>query len=224
MPTIPALPPPLPVASAGKRPLWPWLVAAAVLVIVILATAHVLLQPDPRDSVTQIRNAFEQRNVTVFEQYVNVHEVVSDGVDQIADAMASSGTSDSEAWARAAAKFGARAMAEQLKPQLLPQMEDEVRDFVSGGSWRAPDDPDPSGDSHLLMYYLHSALGTELSYQDCNVASKFGDSADVDVRVKSPLKDETLTVRLRMQMDDGRWRVVGISHLPELLNQIVSTS
>ncbi len=196
----------------------------AVLAIAVFAVAHVLLQPDPRDTVTQIRNAFEQRDVNRFEQYVDVHGVLDDGIDQMADSLASSTTSDSEPWAKAATRIGARAMAEQLKPQMLPEMEDEVREFVSAGSWQAADDPDKSGDSHLLMYFLHSALGTELVYEDCKVVSKWGDSAEVDVHVKSPLKNEPLTVKLKMQMDNGHWRVQAISQLPELLNQMVSTS
>lgn len=216
---MPMLAPP----ASGRR-LWPWVLGLAVLAIAVFAVAHVLLQPDPRDTVTQIRNAFEQRDVNSFEQYVNVHAVLDDGIDQMADSLASSTTSDSEAWAKAAAKVGARTMAEQLKPQMLPEMEDEVREFVSAGSWRAAGDPDQSGDSHLLMYFLHSALGSELVYEDCNVVSKWGDSAEVDVHVKSPLKNEPLTVKLKMQMDNGHWRVVAISQLPELLNQMVSTS
>lgn len=218
MPTSVLAPP-----ASGRRT-WPWVLGLAVLGIVGLAVAHVLLQPDPRDAVTQIRNAFEQRDVNTFEHYVDVHQVLNDGIDQMADSLASSTTSGSEAWAKTATRIGARAMAEQLKPQMLPEMEDEVREFVSAGSWQAAGDPDESGDSHLLMYFLHAALGSELVYEDCNVVSKWGDSAEVDVHVKSPLNNQPLTVKLKMQMDNGHWRVQAISQLPELLNQMVSTS
>jgi hypothetical protein len=201
------------------------LVAGFLGLILLIVIAYLSWPgPKPQDAVTHIRHAFAQHDVVEFNEYVDQDNVLGDAMDQIADAIAKGATSDQNQQSQAVAGIGGRIASNLLKPQVVPQMKQEVDEFVGSSTLAPSNNQNQSQQEQIFLQILHGVLDSQLTYQDSSVVSKSGDSATLGVRVKSPLKDEPVTLTLRMRLDQNHWRVVAISHLDELLDQIASHS
>jgi hypothetical protein len=222
-----ALTPPVP-PPANRKP-WPrtlFIAGGTCVLMAVLAAVVVLFwpRPDPRESVEQIRVALLHHDLPAFEQHVELDRLLTDAIVQAASFAASEGVvTEFDAGPGTAALAGstAAALASAAAPQLIPELARLSRQLVSAGTWTAqgmaasPGDPSP-----VLMQFMSEALSSQLSYRGAEVLSRQGPAAQVAVSVATPLQVQPLTIRLRMEIAEGRWRVVGIDDLAGLIRQV----
>lgn len=218
---------PQPVPEPRRRSARPLLAAAAALVLVAVVAGAAYLfwpRPDPRDIPEQIRIAFLSHDVAAFERHVALDRVLTDALAQAASFGIREAAVTDLNMSPAAAELAASAAAAAVTvaaPQLVPELARLCRQLVSAGTWASQgiaattDDPSP-----VLMQFMSEALASQLAYRGAEVLGRQGPAAQVAVSMATPLQAQPLTIRLRMEMADGAWRVVGVEDLAGLIRQV----
>lgn len=181
-------------------------------------------RPDPRDIPEHIRLAFLSHDVAAFERHVALDRVLTDALAQAASLgmqeVAATNLNMTPA-ASALAASAAAATATLAAPQLVPELARLCRQLVSAGTWATQGIATTANDpSPVLMQFVSEALASQLTYRGAEVLGRQGPAVQVAVSMATPLQAQPLTIRLRMEMADEGWRVVGVEDLAGLIRQV----
>lgn len=208
---------PRPVPRARRA--WRWGAGALVVVVALVVLAALLSGPKPEDSLDHARAAYLRRDQANFDRYVDVSSVLSDGVDQMVDAIMEQNNTSGLARVAIAAAVPA------LKSIYLPSASQAVDQFIISGV--LPQDPQSSSSdpaAALIASNVSAALrkvaASALTYQGVESDVISNDTATLAVRVATPLSSQPMVVKVRMQKASGYWRVVAIEDLAGLLRAL----
>src|SRR6185437_354736 len=103
---------------------WMWVAGAAAAVALAVVLVALFSRPRPEDSLDHARAAYLQRDQVNFDKYVDVTNVLSDGVDQIAGAIMQQNNTGG------LARLAIAAAVPALKNIYLPSTAQAVDQFI----------------------------------------------------------------------------------------------
>jgi len=201
-------------------------VAGAVLLV--LAVYLLWPRPDPLEAVTQVRQAFANRDVASFQKVVDEDAMLDDAMNQmevpIADAIQQASGSQNSPWA----SLGVSAFFALMKPEILPNLKTYVNEAVAGGAWNSPDSSQQSGNSsatssqveYMMVSFLHGVANADINYVSSEVVSRSPSSAQVVVNIRAATQSGEIPVTLDMTMSNGAWRIERIEKLTQVFSKM----
>ena len=200
-----------------------WIAAAAAAATIIAAVAlsgpSLFSGPSPEDSLVKAGTAFARQDAQAFDNYVDVQSVLGDWTDQAASSWIANNNSS------VGGTLIANGIVTGFKSLLLPRFVASVeQDFLRN---RMPDQPEASNSDNATNYMMvfltngvRALIASQISYQGIASQSRSGSDAVLDVRVRSPLSNGHLLVRVDMKRSGDHWRIVSIPNVAGLLAQL----
>ena len=194
-------------------------IAATIVAAVALLEPGLLSGPKPEDSLVEAGTAFGHQDALAFANYVDVESVLGDWTDQAASSWLANNNSN------AADTLIANGLVVGFKSLILPKFVSSVEQEILSN--RMPDQPQASNSDNATNYMtvfltngVRALIVSQLSYQGIASQSRSGSDAVLDVRVRSPLSNDPLLVRVDMRRSGDHWRIVSIPNVAGLLAQL----
>ena len=193
------------------------LVPVALAVVLALAGGawYQHYRRTPQYALTQLTRAVAQKDELAFEMYFDTKRVSQ----SIAEDLVSSAVAQSTRQARDESGFGAigtmlgAQMLQGMKPALASMMESSIQSAVRG---EAPAAGTSRGE---LLQSPPDLRRFRDAFKGIERIEQREDLALVRVRIQPEGDDSIRTFTVRMERAGGVWRVVGIEHLAEQLQQ-----
>jgi hypothetical protein len=192
---------------------------------IVLAAYFFWPRPDPCETITQVRQAFTNRDVVAFRKYVDEDSAIGDAVDQLAAPLVAAiqGSQGSQNNGDSVlTNFAVQAMLAYLKPQLIRQGKVLIEEVVTAGALAPSDGQQAQGQNTqgILLSLLHVAFDSGATFSGSQVVSRAGQSAKVSVAAGIPAQQRTIAILVDMKMEQGVWRIVRIENLQQTLLQL----
>jgi hypothetical protein len=183
---------------------------AGVFAVIGLSTSS---SPSPEDSLQEARAAYMRRDLASFKTYVDVHAILSDGMDQAT-------SSASEAVGGGILGAAVAITAASGKQVYLPELSQQVEQFVVTGS--VPNQSESDAFKIALgSNFLRTLATSQLTYGGISDTRKISDDlALVTVRVQSSLSSRPVLVTFKLRSTGNHWQIVSIQNLAGLLTQL----
>jgi hypothetical protein len=193
--------------------------AATIIAAVALSGPSLFSGPSPEDSLVKAGTAFAHQDAQAFDNYVDVQSVLGDWTDQAASSWLANNNST------VGGTLIANGIVTGFKSLILPKfVASAEREILSN---HIPDQPQASSSDNATNYMtlfltngVHALIVSQLSYQGIASQSRSGSDAVLDVRVRSPLSNSPLLVRVDMRRSGDHWRIVSIPNVAGLLAQL----
>ena len=201
-----------------------WIAAAAaatIIAAVALSGPGLFPGPSSEDLLVMAGTAFAHQDAQAFDNYVDVQSVLGDWTDQAASSWLANNSSS------VGDTLIANGIVTGFKSLILPQFVASVeQDFLRN---RVPDQPQASNSDNATNYMtlfltngVRALIASQISYEGIASQSRSGSDAVLDVRVRSPLSNSPLLVRVDMRRAGDHWRIVSIPNVAGLLTQLHS--
>lgn len=199
-------------------------------VVVLAILVYVLWpRPDPLEAVSQVRQAFANRDVATFQKVVDEDALLDDALNQmevpIADGIQQASGNQNSPWA----SLGVSAFFALMKPEIMPNLKTYMNEAVAGGVWNSPDSNQQSGNAnatssqveYFMVSFLHGIANADVNYVSGEVVSRSSGSARVIVNVRVATQPQEIPVTLDMTMNNGAWRIERIENLTQTFSKMV---
>jgi hypothetical protein len=198
--------------------------AAVMLVVVGFFGWRWHYRQTPEYALSQIRSAIRDHNRLRFQTYVDMDRLVPAVVDQVVGyALLESFSADSSNGLAALGAAVGTGLANQMKPALTQALRSAVLEAVETGSldslYSAPADTSRQVD---LAVFSRSTGATAESFEGLSGIQREGDAASVGFRFRQEALDTSLVVHLRMERNQGRWRIVSPDDLDQYLKALAA--
>jgi type VI secretion system protein VasI len=180
------------------------------------ATAVAVYRRSPTYAVNQIANAVETRNRLRFQNFVDLDRFAEAFVDQVfLDAFADATESAPKALGSA---LGV-SIASNLKPVLVRLLHSRILEAVENGSFAEVYSVSQDSAADLSPIAARTAATVD-SFQGLTAVTREGGLALIGLRFQPDGLEDEFVLRLRMEKEEGRWRIVAPEDLDSYIRKL----
>ena len=204
-----------------SQPMRPLLIIAAI-VVVLAGGGYWYWTTTPLFAVEQLKSGIKSHDLDKVEKYADLDSVSSNMVDDfVAQPMRGA--------------LGRHPVLGQLlvtglvglfKPQLADGIKDELKNFVLSGSFRKPGSEEETNDDSVSLKgislgRMDKHLGfRKHSFRKVEYSRVEGKVAILGLDMFNATYNTDLTLEVKLQNDDGHWRLIGLTNLPEFMGKL----
>lgn len=181
---------------------------------------HYQHRQSPEYAVNQIREALKNGNALKFERYVDVESYSSAVIDVLFATASSWEANQPYSGLDLLSLSLAETARDQIKSVAIRTIESTVRDIIESGTF-SPGQSGASSSSGIKLANLLAPVGLSLSeFEGVEDIRREGNLATVGLRIRNPVLDSTFIFRVKMEQDNGDWRVTEPYNLQSLTRDI----
>jgi hypothetical protein len=196
-----------------------WLHIFVILVIIGIVSIFFLwkMMVSPQYSLKQIKKAIPQHNVTAFDEYVDLDEVVDNVIVHTWQYYTAKEKTGSR-WSEISNEIS-NSLISAVKPNLKEIVKKEILAYVATGQWASTDADDNNEISTVIIKMIKRRIDPEQwDYQSINFTKIEGETASIGLTYYDQVKETNFLVELKMKDMKGYWQLVEITNVAQLIN------
>jgi len=171
----------------------------------------------PQYSLKQIKKAIPQHNVTAFDEYVDLDEVVDNVIVHTWQYYTAKEKTGSR-WSEISNEIS-NSLISAVKPNLKEIVKKEILAYVATGQWASTDADDNNEISTVIIKMIKRRIDPEQwDYQSINFTKIEGETASIGLTYYDQVKETNFLVELKMKDMKGYWQLVEITNVAQLIN------
>jgi hypothetical protein len=190
-----------------------------VILLIIVFSGFFLwrMMVSPQYSLRQLEKAMDEQNVTAFNKYVAVDEVVDSIVVQTWEYYTSKEETGSR-WSGIRNEIG-NTLLSVVKPNLKEIIKKEVLDYIATGQWSSSEEEKENNISSIVIQVIKEKIDPEQwDQQSINYTEINGNIAQVGLTYLDKKKEANFLLEVKMRNMNGYWQIIEISNVAQILN------
>jgi hypothetical protein len=190
-----------------------------VILLIIVFSGFFLwrMMVSPQYSLRQLEKAMDEQNVTAFNKYVAVDEVVDSIVVQTWEYYTSKEETGSR-WSEIRNEIG-NTLLSVVKPNLKEIIKKELLDYIATGQWSSSEEEKENNISSIVIQVIKEKIDPEQwDQQSINYTEINGNIAQVGLTYLDKKKEANFLLEVKMRNMNGYWQIIEISNVAQILN------
>lgn len=194
---------------------WSYIIIFFILIVVSVFFSWKIIA-SPQYSLKQLKKATPEHDVTAFNKYVDLDEVIDSIVVQTWQYYTSQEDTGNR-WSEIRQKISTGLLS-VVKPNLKEIIKKEVLDYVATGEWTDDNSKDNENSSLILKLIKNRIDPEKWDYQSINYAAINGETARIGLTYYDQSKETNFLVEINMRDMKGYWQLTEITNVAQLLN------
>ncbi len=194
-----------------------WLFVIMIILVIISGFVFWKIVISPQYSLKQLKKAISENDVTVFEKYVALDNVVDSIITQSWNYYYLEGETETR-WDKIRQEIG-NSFLSVVKPNLKEIIKKEVLEYIETGSWADIEKEDENKIYSVVRKLIKKRVDPQQwDQQSINYTEIEGVTAHVGVTYYDQSQETNFLVEFKMRDMNGYWQLIEISNITQLIN------
>ncbi|MFW6148715.1 MAG: hypothetical protein ACOC6D_02515 [Atribacterota bacterium] len=194
-----------------------WLFVIIIILVIISGFSFWKIIISPQYSLKQLKKAISENDVTVFEKYVALDNVVDSIITQSWNYYYLAEETETR-WDKIRQEIG-NSLLSVVKPNLKEIIKKEVLEYIKTGSWADIEKEDENKIYSVVRRLIKKRVDPQQwDQQSINYTEVEGDTAHVGLTYYDQSKKTNFLVEVKMRYMNGYWQLMEITNITQLIN------